>query len=271
MNTRMRSLVGLGLLCWLGISCPVYATSSGGSAPPPSPPAPGSPDCSAGTNYAPYGWANPGDPDPKYSLGYPDPNAQDLVGFVAKGNIVIGDPSDPDFQSDVLPKLQAPSTRPYAVDQSDAALGYVNAGAAACSGAPSCFDGNYNQNDGGTRTDSSPRKFYEPTLTDAQLKANWTIVNPHLSKTNSGQYSDTFDGVYYTDHGFIGKLGPRYVNFNGSVVARDDAFVYNENLQINHDVRLLNPKSAKIGLPNDIWRPILVQWQECPASRCPDP
>ncbi len=288
MNKQAASLIAGALSCWLVVMAVAYAAESGGT-PPPQPPPSSSTDCSAGTNFAPYGWVDPSNPDPKYNLGYPDPNQQDMVAFVAKGNLVFGDYTDPDFKTAVPPLITGPKTRPYAVDLSDAALGYVNTGSSAC-GAQNCFDGNYDQQDRNpdgtpaTKQDGSPRKFYEMSIPDSEWGWNvggkGIIESPRISKTDNGLDANgnprhggakSFDGVFYSDHGVIGKLGAQQVFFNGSIVARDDALIYNNDLTLSHDVRLLDAASAKIGLPNEIGRPALVQWQECPPAGCAAP
>ncbi|MCI0564824.1 MAG: hypothetical protein MN733_40675, partial [Nitrososphaera sp.] len=59
------------------------------------------------------------------------------------------------------------------------------------------------------------------------------------------------------------------LNVHGALVARDDALMFNDNLFLNHDIRLLGDESQGYGLPLSVDRPSLVTWEECPSSGCP--
>lgn len=45
------------------------------------------------------------------------------------------------------------------------------------------------------------------------------------------------DGVYYTNHAFAGRTGYG-VQFNGSIISRDEAIIYRNTLQMNYDERI---------------------------------
>lgn len=272
--SKIRWAAPVGLLCLSVLAQQAFcAEGSGGELP--YPPGSGSPQ-SCGSNWEAYGFAVPG--DPQYGFGLPDNNTKDLVGFAAKGNIVIGDYTHPDFKTDVLPKLRSPSfTKPYVVDGSDADLGYDNTGPDICGGYSPCFDGNYDQVDGGTKSNgTTARKFYESGLTDEELHAKQLIQeapdgDDNISQTNNGSYSDTFEGVFYTNHAIAGKVGAQYMDIHGALLARDEALIYNTKFRVVHDVRLLSPESQVLILPFEIKRPQLTRWEECPPSGCADP
>ena len=235
---------------------------------------------SCNTNV-PYGFILPGDPVygfPNITSGgkpiYKDPNTQDLVGFAAKGNVIIGDYTSQAFKDQVLPNLkpktaQNPSgkTQSHAVDTTDEALGYWtgNGGIMYDAKGRPLFSGNYDQQDKqgglpGTKTDGSARKFYESSLPDASFQA---LVNMPPGD------DVTIDGVIFTNHAFAG-YAPGDVEINGSTVARDDALVFSGNdLAIIHDMRLISAQGAQqVALPQSLVRPKLMTWKECPPSGC---
>ncbi len=234
------------------------------------------PDCDppeASSPYRPYGFAVPGDPTYGFSQvasfvsKYKTPETNDLVGLSAKGNIIIGDYTSGGFNTYVKPKLQSGGAeslvQPYAVDPSDASLGYDNTPPAACGGRSPCFNGHYTDRDGGKYTDGTAgRKFYESSLPAAQFKA--------LIDTNDELYrygnSARIDAVLYTNHAIAGYVPPKNnkkkLSIDGTMVGRDDAMVVDADFTINHDMRL-NMASSDLGLPVAVTRPRLVRWEEC--------
>lgn len=222
----------------------------------------------AGGNWKPYGFAIPG--DPLYSFTYPDNEQQDFLALAAKGNVILGDYTSSQFQTNVLPKLKPGAsslTQPYAVDPTDAALGYHTGSGGFmydAQGRP-LFDGNYDQTDTGVKLDGSPRKFYESTLSDAAFQQ---LVNPN-DPLNKQSGKAKLDGVYFTNHALAGVANATNLNVNGSLVARDDALMFRQNFYLNHDIRLLDSSAVEFALPVTIKRPQLRSWQECPSSGCP--
>jgi len=224
--------------------------------------------------WKPYGFGLPGDPvygfsavqNPDGTPVYADPKTRDLVGFSAKGNIIVGDYTSAAFQNSVVPRLQpgpGSITQPYVVDSTDADLGYHDAGFDSF-GRPK-FTGNYNQVDqlgSGTKLDGSPRKFYESSLSDREFQA---LVDPKLL---DGKATVEINGILFTNHAFAGFSNAQILSFNGSLVARDDALIFNHELRITHDIRLLDPSARALNLPFAIKRPKVVQWQECRPSGC---
>lgn len=208
-----------------------------------------------------YGFANPG--DPVYGFGLPDPNGQDLVGFAAKGNVILGDYRSPDFTDTVLPAL-ANVQHTYVVDPTDEALGYCTVSASCGTPRPQ-FDGDYNAPDGGTKLDGTPRKFYESTLSD---DAFGSYLNPNDS-LYKGNVSTALDGVFFTNHAFAGRVLAKSLVMFGAIVARDDGLIRGPQLLLSHDIRLRGRLPPGVALPRDIGYPVLVSWQECtPATPC---
>ena len=171
-------------------------------------------------------------------------------------------------------------TQPYAIDPTDGALGYHDDGFTA-SGLPR-FSGHYDKWDGGYKlaVNGTPtvnqRKFYESSLTDGQFRAllddNWTSqANPDRGEV---------DAVLFTNH-LLAGYAPHSNHFYqfGSMVARDDAFLFQHSFWSDHDPRLSGngsggPSSSLvgIGLPVSVGRPKLLRWKECPAdahAACP--
>ncbi|MBI4597594.1 MAG: hypothetical protein HY737_04235 [Candidatus Omnitrophica bacterium] len=225
-----------------------------------------------------YGFTVPGDADYSFpqvkdaagKLAIPDPTMTDLVGFAAKGNIVIGDYTSEAYEENALPLIKAEDgskTQPYVIDPTDADLGYHTGAGGQMTDAQGrpMFDGNYDQrdNDGlaeGTKLDGSDRKFYESTLSDDTFRSK-------LAVPASGTMQ--IDGVLYTNHAITG-LVPTNLMVNGSFVGRDDGMIVNGRLTLNHDIRLMGGGNTgqSVVLPMSIQRPALTSLQDCPPSGC---
>ncbi len=247
---------------FLGLSC-VPCTAFGGSSSGSSSGGGGGGGC-ASDDAVSYGWTVPG--DPVYGFGAPDPNADDLVGLAAKGNLIIGDYTDPAFQGKVAPRLRPgidSITQPYVVDPTDAALGYDSRIPSLCGGLSPCFDGNYDQADGGAKSDGAPRKFYESSLSNADFQR-------YYNKARAGDDSSyvNIEGALYTNHAIAGLVKTWWLGFQGSIVARDEAIDFYRSMWIDYDTRLLNDSGSTITLPASMKRPRLVSWEECPAAGC---
>ena len=206
----------------------------------------------------------------------PDPNPEqtaeanrsaDLMGLVAKGNIVFDAfwKSNP-WESDVLEMLESrldDSSPPFACHPTDATLGYCP------SDGPYQFDGNYAAEDGLQKVasitsrrvkiggkqvtvktaTSEPSKFYESLVHEGMLSAS-TITR--------------IDAVLYSNHGVFGKIGN--VEINGSFIARDDIMTPLNWTDFNWDIRLgsqsLDGLDFPILLPMVVADPKVVGWKE---------
>ncbi|MBI3323916.1 MAG: hypothetical protein HYZ92_01370 [Candidatus Omnitrophica bacterium] len=231
-----------------------------------------------GYTWAPYGFALPG--DPTYGFNYPDPNTRDLLGLAAKGNVVIGDYTNPDFGTYVAPRLTpgglSSVVQPYVVDPTDASLGYDSLSPSLCGGRSPCFDGDYTATDSGEKSDHTPRKFYESSLPDAEFhalldQARSTAIDPYYSNWTGDpnyKYASPIDGVLYTNHALTGLVETRYFWVDGAMIARDEALRTGPRFDVYHDIRLLDQASTEIGLPIALKRLKLKRWQDCAESGC---
>ena len=208
---------------------------------------------------------------------------KDLLGLVAKGNIVIGDASNSSVQS-LINGGTSSVVEKYACDPSDAAIGYpamfggsytvtekvtglssdLREVAATCGGYDSAtgqFGKVKKKRDG--RTDvlynSYDRKYYETVCDDAVVSS---------LKDSSGIRN--IDAVLYNNHGIFGSPGRSGYDFNlnGSLICRDEAlhFTAGNNLNFNWDMRLKrtsnNTVTALLGLPPGPQEPYTVSWIE---------
>lgn len=196
-----------------------------------------------------------------------DNAAADLMGLVAKGNIVVDAfwNANP-WETDVLEMLEArldASSPPFPCDPTDAPLGYCPP-----EGAYE-FDGNYAAVDGLQKVasitsrrvkidgrqvvvktaTSEPSKFYESLVYEGMLSAS-TITR--------------IDAVLYSNHAVFGKIGN--VEINGSFVARDDFMTPLNWMEFNWDIRMgsrsLDGLNIPMLLPMVVADPKVVGWKE---------
>ena len=184
---------------------------------------------------------------------------RDLVGYAAKGNIILGNYTTSTWRDRVASLIRPTFTKPYQVDGSDAALGYDSDGNPA-NGYQ--FNGDYTANDGGLKKGSGSttvsRKFYESSLAD-------TYINSIAS-----QYVERLDGVFYNNHAIAGTVGNSSTGFkfNGSMVARDDGIRYRVRVEMSWDIRLGSRSPEMLDLffyfPQVLARPWTQAWREAP-------
>lgn len=218
-------------------------------------------DCPPTANWGAYGFAHPG--DPLYGLGYYDPLSRDLLGLAAKGNIIVGDYTSPEFQDQVIQMLtpeEGSIVQPYVIDPTDEALGYLDGYNAR--NLPE-FGGDYNRQDKegpapGLKLDGAARKFFESTLSDEDFRAAIDYSDPFYTGGTA-----TVDAVLYTNHAFAGLVKAKTLTINGTMVARDDALLFKEKLEINHDTRVLDERMASlVVLPFGLSRPSLIKLED---------
>jgi len=154
--------------------------------------------------------------------------ARDMIGLAAKGSIVLGDYTQGGWTSTTQKYQKPPFTQSYVVDPSDDRNGYVSYYDG--DGNP-VFDGDYTAYDGGKKLKDMlssaikvPRRFYESSFSDEHIVANADNQVQHV------------DAVLYTNHMITGKVGSSV--FNGTLVSRDEAIIYNGSLDINYDIRI---------------------------------
>ena len=146
---------------------------------------------------------------------------RDFLGLATKGNVVIGDYTRTDWQTNITGYIEPPFTQAYEVDSTDVVNGYDSY---YVDGDP-YFDGDYTANDGGTKDDGSGRKFYESSYNDTYIS----------SVADSSSSIRRIDAVTYTNHLFTGKVGA--FTMNGAIISRDEAVVFSGSIEINYDLR----------------------------------
>jgi hypothetical protein len=151
--------------------------------------------------------------------------SKDMIGLAAKGSVILGDYTGDEWLAVTKKYQTTPFTTPYIVDPSDAANGYVSYYDE--EGKP-WFDGDYRADDGGLKDDGAggkeARKFYESSFSDTYIQSI------------SDEQVQWVDAVIYTNHLLSGKVGS--TTFNGTLVCRDEAIVYNGSLWVNYDLRV---------------------------------
>ena len=244
------------------------------------------------------------------SWSHPDSNPEatakanatkDLVGFAAKGNIVLGDASNASiFTSSIKSYLSTqPYVQQYACDDSDKNIGYPRTIEYGYTKNESKFCGDYTQVDGGslvtittkkeTQTTTTPvynsktRKWENKTTTTEITRNVFTdshtrhyydsVVHNSLLKSLYSANGSNFlitkiDGVLYNNHGTFGKIGA--CTINGSLVCRNEGILYSSYLNINHDIRLREDSAEgidnKVGMPLGAAAPGVTSWHELPES-----
>lgn len=210
------------------------------------------------TYVNPPAWEKPND-DPDAAI---EENREcDLLGLVAKGNIVLGNPQNSSWINDVSPYMKPPFTKPYACDPTDASIGY-----------PTVFNGNYTAQDGLQRVVSvtsrrekiDGKQVIVKTATTEPSRYYKSLVQDSILQ---GQYSYTItkvDAVLYNNHGIIGKVGN--CDINGAFVCRDDALMYQAALDLSWDIRLGSRSRDAVDLfiflPVVVGDPSVVGWKE---------
>ena len=209
---------------------------------------------------------------------------KDMLGLVAKGNIVIGDSTDAAWHNSVDAYIKSGTSssvvKKYACDPSDAEIGY-----------PATFQGNYTaienvngQQFGKVRTKTQGTGEY---VTTREAQHDWwgrvtgyKDVKTEKTETvfytaNDRRYYETvcddnilkmlkdtsgiaqIDAILYNNHGIFGTPGRANATFNmnGSLVCRDEALIFSGNgIRFNWDFRLGRRSSSKearrkLGLP----------------------
>lgn len=225
------------------------------------------------------------------SWGHPDADdaavaernaGKDMLGLVAKGNIVIGDARAENraWHEEVDEYINGASSasvvKRYACDPSDADIGY-----------PAVFQGDYTavetvngrtfgkvrsrtvtNADGSKQVEfytADDRRYYETVCDDSLIRS--LRDSPQKDRVEITQ----IDAVLYNNHGIFGEIGRTSANFNlnGSLVCRDEALIFTGNsCRFNWDFRLGRASGEKfrarlglpVGMPEDVMR--TVEWKE---------
>ena len=228
-------------------------------------------------------------------------SSKDMLGLMAKGNIVLGNCTDSSWLSSIKTYLSTqPYVQQYACDTTDANIGY-----------PSTFGGSYavvekvstgdasalqvasSVNPGGAEIVGGNYQFGKVRETTVTLGtghyegSGWSrrwVADTETRRENSydRKYYETVcadseissraetitrvDAVLYNNHGIFGKTGK--CSFNGALVCRNEGIQYSSNLYLNWDIRLFSGSSEtvdndKVGLAKASDNPpTTLRWAE---------
>ena len=212
-----------------------------------------------------------------------DNSSKDMLGLMAKGNIVMGDYTDSTWLSSIRTYLTSqPYVQQYACDSTDDLIGY-----------PATFGGSYAATEKvtamGTGSDAShapggwnpttgqfgkvrevelPTTHTETVTTYDRWGRPKTITTLVHDKALQTVYDRKYyesvakdeeissrcstitriDAVLYNNHGIFGKLGT--CSINGSLVCRNEGLQYASKLYLNWDMRLYSGSSESVD--NDV-------------------
>jgi hypothetical protein len=206
------------------------------------------------TYVNPPSWPKP-DANPNQTLQ--NNASKDLVGLIAKGNVVLGTYTNAAWLSAVKKYITTPFVKPYACDPTDAAIGY-----------PATFPGNYTALDSGKKivyTYNNTTKKWSLSSTPADRKYYESAVGDKIiGDTAQAAAITRIDAVLYNNHAIMGKIGA--CQFNGSVISRDEGIIYASSVTFNWDIRLGSSspdgKSFFIELPTVPADPRVLSWME---------
>lgn len=178
---------------------------------------------------------------------------KDMLGLCAKGNIVLGDYTNPTWLRYVKPYITPPFTRASESDPSDASIGY-----------PATFNGNYTAFDGLQKVDKVGKDKGEVAVSTRNSRYYESLVDDKLIKCKDSYTIINIDGVLYNNHSVMGRVGN--CDINGSLVTRDEAIIYRASVSFNWDIRLGSESPDGMNffmfLPVDIAESEVVGWIE---------
>ena len=229
-------------------------------------------------------------------------SSKDMLGLMAKGNIVMGDYTDSTWLSSIRTYLTSqPYVQQYACDSTDDLIGY-----------PATFGGSYEavervmEMGSASEADHAPggwnsgsgqfgkvrevgtgqyemKQVYNSRTRryewqNVEIKAPGTAYDRRyyesvaLDSEISSRCSTItrIDAVLYNNHGIFGKLGK--CSINGSLVCRNEGLQYSSNLYLNWDMRLYSGSSEsvdndKVGLARaSDSPPTTIDWRILPQG-----
>ncbi|MDX9866489.1 MAG: hypothetical protein RBT78_01060 [Kiritimatiellia bacterium] len=180
----------------------------------------------------------------------------DMLGLAAKGNIVLGDYTDSSWLSGVDNYITPPFVKPYDCDPTDAAIGYNGT-----------FNGDYTARDGGKKVEyvyDKKLKRYVPSSESNRRYYESAAGNRVIAQEAQSGAITRIDAVLYNNHATMGRVGA--CSFNGALVCRDEAILYNSSVTFNWDIRLGSASRDGmdffIYLPMSPASPQVMEWQE---------
>ena len=204
---------------------------------------------------------------------------RDMLGIVAKGNIVVGDAT----QSSICETISTVS-RAYECDPTDASIGYA-----------SRFDGDYTKVEAVGQKRKVTMKQYAvgshkettrniwgqistKTVTDYEWRTEdltnrryWQTACDDRAISQNYKEVAQIDAVMYNNHGVFGKLAANF-RINGALICRDEGLQANGGT-FNWDMRLRRKKDSpvvqRMGLPVGAAEPCTEGWLDVPDSENP--
>ena len=239
-------------------------------------------------------WANVHSGASNAAKAVEDTKGKDLVCFIAKGNVVLGNCTAKDWLSSIYDYITPGSdynTSQHDCDPSDASIGYAGR-----------FDGNYTHQEAvgdkaKVRTGSEYRDvqttsgYWQNNRWVETTKTEKKWVNVLKTKNDRAYYETVCDdaiinklsstintlcGVFYNNHCVMGKMGDNKskVSIFGSLVCRNEAIETSTNggMYFNWDNRLREGSPAHVAglpLPLGLQTPHTYSWQEVPDEMNP--
>ena len=205
------------------------------------------------TYDSPPTWSKP-DTNPDQTVKKNQNN--DMLGLAAKGNIVLGNYTDPNWLPAVQDYITPPFVKAYECDPTDSSIGY-----------DTIFNGDYTAKDTGKKVEyvyNSQTKIWEPKNESDRRFYESSAGDRVISKTAQSAAITRIDAVLYNNHATMGKIGQCQIN--GALVSRDEGIIYNSSVKFNWDIRLGSRSPDGIDffiyLPMSPAMPRVISWQE---------
>lgn len=128
----------------------------------------------------------------------------DFLGLASRGSVILGDYTESAW-STVKNYIKPSFTSGYTDENGQ------------------WFNGDYTALDGGTKDGGSGRRYFESSWSDTYFGS---IATCNITRV---------DGLMYTNHLFGGRTGD--VDFNGTIISRDEAIIFSGNADLNYDYR----------------------------------
>ena len=231
---------------------------------------------------------------------------KDMLGLMAKGNIVMGNYTESTWLSSIRTYLtQQPYVQQYACDTSDAAIGYPETfggsyavaehvnnsdfGKCESAGLTDFVPGGYDASTGRfgkivERTVELETGHYEnvgwgqtkwvpDTAVEREMRYNRKYYESVCADSEVSSRCSTItriDAVLYNNHGIFGRLGQ--CSINGALICRNEGLMYSNKLFLNWDIRLYSGSSETVdnelvGLAKGSGNPPrTIGWMELPES-----
>ncbi len=185
-------------------------------------------------------------PDTKPETTAASNRNKDFLALASKGNTVLGDYTSSTWYNNIKYYIypNGPFCQPYETDASDAVNGYDSDNN---SNNGYRFDGDYRQYDGGRYVNdestgsSLSRRYYQSSI-------NRTRFNAYAQSSLLSQV----DAVLYNNHLIVGYVGA--MQFNGGIVARNEAINFTGSPMINWDIRM--GSHSKDAMDIDLYLPL---------------